>query len=111
MSAARSRVLVAAIFVLIAGLAMAADAPKAVTVNGKIACAMCVLKHADAKSCANVLVVEENGKPVEYALADNSVLRGFGHGACEKAIPVKVTGTIAEKDGKRTMTAEKIEKV
>ena len=30
--------------------------------------------------------------------------------ACEKALPVKVTGTVAEAGGKKTITASKVEK-
>ncbi len=97
--------------VLALGPVLAADTAKPVTMQGKIACAMCVLKHKDAKACAPMLVVTENGKDVEYALANNDVMKAFGHDSCEKAIAAKVTGTLAESNGKKVLTATKIERV
>jgi hypothetical protein len=95
----------------LAARVQAADAPAAqVTLTGKLACAMCVLKQKDVKSCTNVLVVPEAGKDVLYALAENPVVHAYEMAACEKALPVKVTGTVAEKAGKRTLTASRIEK-
>jgi hypothetical protein len=55
-----------------------------VTVSGKITCAKCTLKKADAKSCQDVLVV-----------------------AGEKG--ATVTGTVTEKDGKKWLTPSKME--
>jgi hypothetical protein len=90
--------------------AQAADAGQQVTVTGKLACAMCILKQADAKSCKNVLVASEGGKAVLYALADNEVAKAYTMAACEKTLPVKVTGTVTEAAGKKTITATKVEK-
>jgi hypothetical protein len=88
----------------------AAEVAKEVTVTGKLACAMCILKQADVKTCTNVVVAKEAGKDVTYALADNAVAKEFLMAACEKTLPVKVTGTLAEPKGKKTITASKIEK-
>jgi hypothetical protein len=90
--------------------AQAADAGKQVTITGKLACAMCVLKQKDVKGCTNVVVVKEGGKDVDYALADNDVSKPLIMAACEKALPVKVTGTVTEAAGKKTITASKVEK-
>jgi hypothetical protein len=96
---------------LFAGTAtLAAEAGKQVTIAGKLACAMCVLKQKDVKGCTNVVVVKEGGKDVVYALADNDVSKPLIMAACEKALPVKVTGTVTEAAGKKTITASKVEK-
>jgi hypothetical protein len=94
----------------VATSAQAAEVAKPVTVTGKLACAMCILKQPEVKTCTNVLVVPEAGKDVVYALADNAVTKEFTMAACEKTLPVKVTGTLAEPKGKKTITASKIEK-
>jgi hypothetical protein len=87
----------------------AADA-KQVTITGKLACAMCVLKQKDVKSCTNVVVVKEGAKDVIYGLTENDVAKAYTMAACEKTLPVKVTGTVAEAKGKKTITASTIEK-
>ena len=89
----------------------AAEAAKEVTVTGKLACALCTLKQADVKTCTNVVVVSEGGKDVVYGLADNAVNKAYSMAACEKTLPVKVTGTVTELKGKKTIAASKIEKV
>jgi hypothetical protein len=88
----------------------AAAAGKRVTITGKLACAMCILKQKDVKTCTNVLVVKEGNQDVIYALADNDVTKPLLMAACEKTLPVKVTGTAAEAAGKKTITASKVEK-
>lgn len=87
-----------------------AAAGKQVTVTGKLACAMCILKQPGVTSCTNVVVVKEGGKDVIYALADNEVTKPLAMTACEKTQPVKVTGTVTEAAGKKTITATKVEK-
>jgi hypothetical protein len=105
----RSLGLAIAAVAVLAGSARAAD-PAPVTVTGRIACAMCVLKQKDVKTCTNVVVATEAGKEVVYGLADNAVSKAYEMKACEKAIPVKVTGTVTERGGKRTITASKIDR-
>jgi hypothetical protein len=90
------------------GLAVAGEEAKAVTVTGKLVCAKCSLKKADAKECQNVIVADENGKSVEYYLAKNAVTEEFGH-TCKGEKNVVATGTVAEKDGKTWITASKLE--
>ena len=94
----------------VAASAQAADPGKQVTITGKLACAMCILKQPEVKTCTNVLVVKEGGKEVVYALADNAVTKPLTMAACEKTLPVKVTGSVAEAAGKKTITASKVEK-
>ncbi len=97
-------------FLVAAAPAPAADAAKPAVLSGNLACAMCILKQKDVKSCTNVLVVKEGGQEVIYALADNDVTKAFTMAACEKTVAVKVTGTVAMAGGKKTITATKVEK-
>jgi hypothetical protein len=96
--------------VLVASVALAADT-KPTTLTGKIACEMCILKHKEAKGCNNVFVADEGGKSVEYKLADTPALKEYQHGACEKSIAVRITGTVSGSGATKTLTAEKVEKI
>ena len=83
---------------------MAAD----VTLEGKVVCARCTLKKADAHECQNVLVVDEDGKDVEYYMARNEVAETFGE-VCTSTIKATVTGAVSEKDGRKWITPSRIE--
>ena len=99
-------VCVALVFVL--GMAASALAAEPVTVTGKVMCAKCTLKKADAKECQDVLVVKDAaGATAEYYLVKNAVQEKFGH-VCTGEKPAVVTGTVSEKDGKTWVTATKI---
>jgi hypothetical protein len=99
---------------LLAGLAVASltstafadDTP--VTITGDMVCGKCTLHLTD--TCQNVVQVKEDGKTVNYFLKMNDVSKGAHDGVCgggsEK---VKVTGTLEDKDGKKTLTPTKIE--
>lgn len=97
-----------------AGAALAADTPASksaeVTLTGDVQCAMCILKKADAKSCQDVLVVTDKASRTEYYLVKNAVSDKFGM-SCMKARPAVATGTVSEKDGKKWLTASKLEAV
>lgn len=79
-----------------------------VTVEGKITCAKCTLHADDAKECQNVLVVDQSGTPTQYYVVKNDVSEQYGH-ACKGEKAAVVTGTVAEKDGKKWITATKME--
>ena len=85
---------------------LADDSP--VTLTGMLVCGKCTLHIT--KECQNVLQVEQDGKTVNYFLAQNKVSKDFHSNICgndgEKAT---VTGTVEEKDGKEILTATKIE--
>ena len=103
------RLLIALVAVAsLAGFALAGEETKTVTVTGKVVCAKCILKKADAKECQNVLVAEVNGKSVEYYIADNKLSEEFGH-TCMGEKPVIATGTVSEKDGKTWITPTKMD--
>jgi hypothetical protein len=89
--------LAVALLLGIVGFAAAADET---TLTGKIMCAKCVLKKADAKECQDVLVVKnDKGEAKEYYIAKNAVSEKFGH-TCTGEKPAVVTGTVSDKDGK-----------
>ena len=102
----------AVLALLVLGMATAGragDEAKQVVVTGKVVCAKCSLKKADATECQNVLVAKGDGdKTVEYYLVKNEVADAFGH-KCQGEKAAAVAGTVEEKDGKMWLTARKIE--
>ena len=103
-----------AVAVVSAGFVLVAQAAEEKTVTGMAQCAKCALKEAD--QCQSVVVVEEDGEDVTYYLAQNEVAKK-NHAKLFCMAPkgdgpkVKVTGEVEEEDGKKTMTATKIESV
>ncbi len=94
---------------LVVGLAGTPAAVEETTLSGKIVCAKCTLKKADATECQDVLVVKGDGDTTaEYYLVKNEVSEKFGH-ACSGEKAATVTGTVSEKDGKKWIAATKIE--
>jgi hypothetical protein len=97
--------------VLVLGMAASAVTADPVTVTGKVMCAKCTLKKADAKECQDVLVVKDaKGATAEYYLVKNAVQEKFGH-VCTGEKPATVTGTVTEKDGKKWLEATKMDEV
>ena len=93
---------------LVVGLVAGATAGDEMTLTGKIMCAKCTLKKADAKECQDVLVVKDDkGATTEYYITKNEVSEKFGH-TCTGEKPATVTGSVSEKDGKKWVTATKI---
>jgi hypothetical protein len=93
---------------LVVGFTAAANAGEE-TVNGKIMCAKCSLKKADADKCQDVLVTKDaEGKVTEYYVEKNEVAKAFGH-TCQGEKPAVATGTVTEKDGKKWIAATKME--
>src|SRR5260221_8406468 len=108
----------AALFVvlgLVLGLASVASAEdkkeekKAVTLKGKITCAKCDLGKED--KCAVVVVVKDDGKDVIYYFDAKGHAANHTKGAnvCKEGKMGAVTGTVAEKDGKKVITVTKVE--
>jgi hypothetical protein len=86
--------------------AFAAD-KKEVTLTGDGKCAKCLLHETD--KCQNALQVQEDGKTVTYYLAANKISTDFHENLCKESKKITVTGTVKEKDGKKILTASKIE--
>ena len=89
------------------GVVLAADV-KTITGDGK--CAKCALKETD--ECQNVIEVEEDGKTVKYYMAKNDAAKAYhkSSGICSKTVKTTVTGEVKEEDGKKVITATKVEK-
>ncbi|MDB5171924.1 MAG: hypothetical protein JWO87_3898 [Phycisphaerales bacterium] len=88
--------------------AFAKEDAKEVKLKGTAVCAKCELKETE--KCQDALKVKEDGKEVVYLLTDNAVAKKF-HGTICKTTKedVTVTGTVSEKDGKKIITATKID--
>ncbi|MGA2498122.1 MAG: DUF6370 family protein [Tepidisphaeraceae bacterium] len=87
-----------------AGISRAADT----TLKGTLTCAKCGLK--ETTECQNVLVVKDGEKTVNYYLTANDVSKGSHGAVCHGPKDnITVTGTVEEKDGKKWITASKIE--
>jgi hypothetical protein len=112
----RKLLTLAAVGLLFSGVSalLAADGEK-VTITGEGMCAKCAL--SETKSCQNVVIENKDGKKTTYYIVHDAVAKkahqrdGFCMATKDDPIKVKVTGTVEEKDGKKELTAEKIEKV
>src|SRR6266851_1820192 len=80
-------------------------ADKEVTLKGTITCAKCDLKVE--KDCATVIQVKEGDKTVTYYF-DTDGDKENHKAICKGAKKGKVTGTVAEKDGKKVVTVSKV---
>ena len=90
-------------------LAAALEAGEEKTVSGKVMCAKCALKKADASKCQDVLVTKsDDGKVSEYYIAKTEASEAFGH-VCQGEKAAVVTGMIKEKDGKTWIAPSKME--
>ncbi|MFN8094322.1 MAG: DUF6370 family protein [Vicinamibacteria bacterium] len=92
---------------LVAGFVAAAAAEEA-TMTGKIMCAKCTLKKADATKCQDVLVVKTGDKTAEYYVEKNAVAEKFGH-VCGGEKAAVVTGAVSDKDGKKWIAPSKMD--
>jgi hypothetical protein len=94
---------------LVLGLAASVPAGDETTVTGKVMCAKCSLKKADASKCQDVLVSKaDDGKVTHYYIAKTEAAKAFGH-VCQNEKPAVVTGTIEEKDGKTWISPSKMD--
>jgi hypothetical protein len=104
----RSRARVVAAILVALSVAATAFAEE-VTLSGRIACAKCTLNKPDAKACQNVLLVPgPDGKKLEYYMARSEAGDAVGE-VCTETTEVTVTGTVSEKDGRKWITASKVE--
>lgn len=85
--------------------AFAAD--KEVTLKGEGKCGKCALKKAD--QCQNVIEVKEGDKTVTYWMEANDVAKAFHGNVCSKTVKMTAVGKVSEKDGKKILTASKLE--
>lgn len=110
----RTTLLLAAL-ALVAPATFADDKPaqkpadKEVKLTGTLMCAKCKLKMDGVKKCVNALQVEENGKTVTYLLDDKGNGEDYHECGGSEKKGVTVTGTLTEKDGKKTVKPSKVE--
>ncbi len=94
---------------LVLGLAASVPAGDETTVTGKVMCAKCSLKKADASKCQDILVSKaDDGKVTHYYIAKTEAAEAFGH-VCQSEKAAVVTGTIEEKDGKTWISPSKMD--
>jgi hypothetical protein len=104
MTAAFSLVLGLTVALLVAAKVSADD--KEVTLKGTITCAKCDLDLQ--KTCHTVIKVSEDGKDVVYYLDEKSGKKNHTK-ICKTPMKGSVTGKVSEKDGKKIVTASKVE--
>ena len=80
---------------------------KETTISGEAKCAKCMLK--ETKECQTVIQAQEDGKLVNYYLADNDMAKKFHENVCHEAKKVTATGEVKLVDGKNELTLSKIE--
>jgi hypothetical protein len=97
----------AAIAALCLAVTTARAEDKEVTVTGMGKCAKCSLKETD--KCQNVIEAKEGGKKVKYYLVKNEVSDNFHDNICKESKKVTATGTVKDEDGKKVLTATKID--
>ena len=73
------------------------------TIKGKGECAKCSLKETE--SCQMAVTTKEGTK---YLVENNDVSKKFHEKICQEQKDVEVVGTVAEKDGKKFITAKTI---
>ncbi|MEW6321367.1 MAG: DUF6370 family protein [Acidobacteriota bacterium] len=96
-----------ALLLAVGMLAPMAAATADETFAGKISCAKCHLKKAGVTECQDILTVTDaKGMKTEYWLVKNEAT---GH-QCSGEVEATVTGTVAEKDGQKWLTASKVTK-
>jgi hypothetical protein len=95
--------------VVLGCLALTVKAADEKTLTGTLVCGKCTLKETDA--CSNVLQVKEGDKTVNYYIKDKGKDESYHKGVCPGGAKkdATVTGTIEEKDGKKWITASKVE--
>lgn len=93
---------------LLVGLAVvfALAAQEEKTLKGNITCAKCEL--GKETKCATVVVVKEDGKDVVYYF-DKKADKEHHSKICKEGKEGTVTGKVSEKDGKKVVTASKVE--
>lgn len=78
------------------------------TLEGTLTCTKCAL--SETKACGHALIVKDGDKKVTYYLVDKGGKEPYHKNCCTADVAgVKVTGTVAEKDKKLTISEPKVE--
>ena len=78
-----------------------------VTIKGEALCAKCELHETE--KCQTAIRTTVDGKEVIYYAVNNDVAKAFHKNICQAPAKVTATGTVEEKDGKKTIKLTKIE--
>jgi hypothetical protein len=81
------------------------EGDKEVTIKGQVICAKCGLSKET--KCMTVVTEKKDGKDIIYYF-DTDGHKKFHSGICQEAKDGSVTGTVAEKDGKKTITVKDV---
>jgi hypothetical protein len=77
------------------------------TLEGTLTCTKCAL--GETAACGQALIVKDGDKKVTYYLTDKGGKEPYHKDCCTADVPAKVTGTLGEKDGKKTIADPKVE--
>lgn len=106
------KVLVSMLFglavVLVLTLTVTAEEKKEVTLKGTIGCPKCVFKVEGQTKCGTAIKVKDGDKEVIY-MFDDAAHKKYHKEICTEGKKGTVKGTIAEKDGKKTITVTKLD--
>jgi hypothetical protein len=81
------------------------DKDKEVTIKGQVICAKCGLSKET--KCMTVVLEKKDGKDIIYYF-DTDGHKKFHSAICQEAKDGAVTGVVAEKDGKKTITVKDV---
>jgi hypothetical protein len=101
------------IFAAVVGIALLASltsrvlAADAQTIKGEAVCTKCEL--GETEKCSTAIRVKDGDKTVIYYADNNDVAKDFHHSICKAPAKVTATGTVGDKDGKKTITLTKID--
>jgi hypothetical protein len=77
------------------------------TIKGEAICAKCELHETE--KCQTAIRTKVDGKDVIYYAVNNDVAKQFHKTICQGSAKVTATGTVTEKDGKKTIKLTKID--
>jgi len=81
-----------------------------VKITGEASCAKCALNLT--AECQNAITITgKDGKKEVILMEQNAVAKDFHSTICQDPAKVKAEGVMAERDGKKVLTATKIEEV
>jgi len=101
---------VAIVFALTLSVTAEEKEKKEVTVTGSITCAKCDLKVEGQSKCATVVKgkIKDTDKEDSIFYFDTDSDKENHKTICKEAKKGKVTGTVTEKDGKKTIKVSKV---
>jgi hypothetical protein len=81
------------------------EGDKEVTIKGQVICAKCGLSKET--KCMTVVLEKKDGKDIIYYF-DTDGHKKYHSAICQEAKDGSVTGTVADEDGKKTITVKEV---